>query len=56
MRSGVNGKVVGEVGLIISGPYPTLGKRKDKPRSCQKCKYLERGTNVPEGGIRQRRG
>ena len=31
-----------------------MGKRKDETRSCEKCRHLERGTHVPDGGIPQR--
>ena len=26
-----------------------MGKRKDKTRSCEKCRHLERGIHVPDG-------
>ena len=31
-----------------------LGKRKYETRSCEKCRHLERGTHVPDGGIHKR--
>ena len=31
----------------------SMGKSMDETRSCQKCRHLERGTHVPDGGIRQ---
>ena len=33
-----------------------MGKRKDKTRSCEKCRHLESGTHVPDDRIRQREG
>ena len=33
-----------------------MGKRKDNARSCEKCRHLERGTQVTDGRIPQRRG
>ena len=34
--------------------HVVVGKRKDTSRSCEKCRHLERGTHVPDGGIPQR--
>ena len=31
-----------------------MGKRKDETRSCEKCRHLEIGTHVLDGGIPQR--
>ena len=31
--------------------HAAVGKRKDETRSCEKCRHLERGTHVPDGGI-----
>ena len=33
--------------------HVAVGKRKDNG-SCEKCRHLERGTNVPDGRIPQR--
>ena len=34
--------------------HAAAGKRKEETRSCEKCRHLERGTHVPDGGIPQR--
>ena len=34
--------------------HVAVGKRKNKTRSCEKCRHLERGTHVPNGRIPQR--
>ena len=39
---------------LLDDPTVAVGKRKDKTRSCEKCRHLERGTHVPDGGIPQR--
>ena len=31
-----------------------MRKRKDKTRSCDKCRHLERGTHIPNGRIPHR--